>query len=175
MMKIICFISLISYHFIIFAIDCTDTKMIPLNLPSFQIKLSGTQERPTIFDILRRKYVALTPEEWVRQHFIHFLIEHKGYPPVLLANELQLKVGTKQLRADSVLYDKNLHPRMIIEYKAPSIQLSQKVFNQISVYNMLLHVDYLIVSNGLQHYCCKMDYDTQQYHFLADIPDYKNI
>ena len=149
--------------------------MIPLNLPSFQIKLSGKQERPTIFDILRRKYVALTPEEWVRQHFIHFLIEHKGYPPVLLANELQLKVGTKQLRADSVLYDKNLHPRMIIEYKAPSIQLSQKVFNQISVYNMLLHVDYLIVSNGLQHYCCKMDYDTQQYHFLADIPDYKNI
>ena len=175
MMKIICFISLISYHFIIFAIDCKDNKMIPLNLPSFQIKLSGTQERPTIFDILRRKYVALTPEEWVRQQFIHFLIEHKGYPPVLLANELQLKVGTKQLRADSVLYDKNLHPRMIIEYKAPSIQLSQKVFNQISVYNMLLHVDYLIVSNGLQHYCCKMDYDTQQYHFLADIPDYKNI
>ena len=174
-MKIFHFIHLLSSYFIIYAINCKDNKMISLNLPSFQIKLSGTQERPTIFDILRKKYVALTPEEWVRQHFIHFLINYKGYPSALLANELQLKIGTKQLRADSVLYDKNLHPCMIIEYKAPSIQLSQKVFDQISVYNMLLHVDYLIVSNGLQHYCCKMNYSTQKYHFLKDIPDYEKI
>lgn len=149
--------------------------MIPLNLPNFQIKLSGTREHPTIWDILRRRYVALTPEEWVRQHFIHFLIEYKGYPSALLANEVRLKVGTKQLRADSVLYDKTLHPRMIIEYKAPTIQLSQKVFDQISIYNMLLHVDYLIVSNGLRHFCCKIDYVLQQYHFMENIPDYQNI
>jgi len=149
--------------------------MISLNLPSFSIKLSGTPERPTIWDVLRKKYVALTPEEWVRQHFIHYLIEHKGYPAALLTNELKLKVGDKQLRADSVLYNKELHPRMIIEYKAPTIALSQKVFDQISVYNMLLHVDYLVISNGLQHYCCKMDYEQQKYHFLQDIPDYQNI
>ena len=146
-----------------------------LNLPSFEIKLSGTPEKPKIFDILRRKYVALTPEEWVRQHFVHFLIHHKGYPQTLLANEVELRVGDKRLRCDSILYNKVLQPRMIIEYKAPTVTLSQHVFNQISVYNLLLHVDYLVVSNGLQHYCCKMDYDNQKYLFLEDIPIYQNI
>lgn len=149
--------------------------MIRLNLPSYQIKLSGTKERPTIFDILRRKYVALTPEEWVRQHFVHFLVEHKGYPASLLANEVKLKVGDKDLRADSVLYNRQLKPRMIVEYKAPHIPITQKVFDQITVYNLLLHVDYLVISNGLDHYCCKMDYENQKYLFLEDIPDYNNI
>lgn len=149
--------------------------MIQLNLPDYPIRLSGTQEHPSIFDILRRKYVALTPEEWVRQHFIHFLINQKNYPATLLANEIKLRVGNKTLRADSVLYDRELRPRMIIEYKAPHIPITQKVFDQISAYNMLLHVDYLVVSNGLQHYCCKMDYDNQKYLFLEDIPDYQNI
>ena len=149
--------------------------MIPLNLPDYEIKLSGTPDKPTIFDVLRRKYIALTPEEWVRQHFIHFMIEHKGYPLTLLANEVKLNVGDKKLRADSVLYSTELKPRMIIEYKAPSINITQKVFNQITVYNMLLHVDYLIVTNGLQHYCCKMDYVSKKYLFLTEIPDYKNI
>lgn len=149
--------------------------MIQLNLPDYPIRLSGTQEHPSIFDILRRKYVALTPEEWVRQHFIHFLINQKNYPVTLLANEIKLQVGNKNLRADSVLYDRELRPRMIVEYKAPHIPITQKVFDQISTYNMLLHVDYLVVSNGLQHYCCKMDYDNQKYLFLEDIPDYKKI
>lgn len=149
--------------------------MIQLNLPDYPIRLSGTQEHPSIFDILRRKYVALTPEEWVRQHFIHFLINQKNYPAILLANEIKLRVGNKTLRADSVLYDRELRPRMIVEYKAPHIPITQKVFDQISTYNMLLHVDYLVVSNGLQHYCCKMDYDNQKYLFLEDIPDYQNI
>lgn len=149
--------------------------MIQLNLPDYPIRLSGTQEHPSIFDILRRKYVALTPEEWVRQHFIHFLINQKNYPVTLLANEIKLRVGNKTLRADSVLYDRELRPRMIVEYKAPHIPITQKVFDQIFTYNMLLHVDYLVVSNGLQHYCCKMDYDNQKYLFLEDIPDYQNI
>ena len=149
--------------------------MIRLNLPAFKINFAGTQQHPAIFDILRRKYVALTPEEWVRQHFIHFLIEQKGYPKTLLVNEVQLRIGEKSVRADSVLYDTDLHPRMIIEYKAPSIQLTQRVFDQISVYNMLLHVDYLIVSNGLQHYCCKMDYEHNTYTFVPEIPTYNEI
>ena len=126
--------------------------MTRLNLPPFEIKLRGTKAQPQIFDILRKKYIALTPEEWVRQHFVHFLVEHKGYPAALMANEIQLKVGEKTLRADSVLYSRELKPRMIIEYKAPHIPITQKVFDQISIYNMLLHVDYLVVSNGLQHY-----------------------
>jgi hypothetical protein len=119
--------------------------------------------------------VALTPEEWVRQHFVHFLIEQKGYPATLLANEVKLKVGNKDLRADSVLYDRDLRPRIIIEYKAPTIPITQRVFDQITVYNLLLKVDYLIVSNGMQHYCCKMDYDNQKYIYLQDIPDYQDI
>ena len=91
--------------------------MTRLNLPPFEIKLRGTKAQPQIFDILRKKYIALTPEEWVRQHFVHFLVEHKGYPAALMANEIQLKVGEKTLRADSVLYSRDLKPRMIIEYK----------------------------------------------------------
>lgn len=149
--------------------------MIRLNLPSFQKKLSGTQEHPRIFDILRRRYVSLTPEEWVRQHFIHFLTEHKGYPTALLANEISMNIGNKQLRADSVLYDRTLRPRMIIEYKAPTVAITQKVFDQITIYNMLLHVDYLVVSNGLQHYCCHMNYEDHTYEFLQDIPQYNEL
>ena len=149
--------------------------MIKLNIPPFQMKLSGTQERPKILDILRRKFVALTPEEWVRQHFIHFLIEHKGYPSARMANEVALSCGNKQLRADTVLYDRDLNARMIIEYKAPTIKITKRVFEQVTAYNFLLHVDYLIVSNGLTHYCCKMNYENNSYMLLTSIPDYKDI
>jgi hypothetical protein len=128
-----------------------------------------------IFDFLRRKYVTLTPEEWVRQHFTHYLVEHKGYPKGLLANEVELKAGEKRLRCDTLLYNKGLEPQMIIEYKAPEISITQHVFDQITVYNMLLRVPYLIVSNGLQHYCCRMDYDNATYVFLSDIPDYSAL
>ena len=149
--------------------------MYPLNLPKYDIKVINKQQRLYILDILRRKYVSLTPEEWVRQHFIHYLIEHKQYPQTLLANEIELKCGQKRLRCDSVLYDTKGKPCAIIEYKAPQIALTQKVFSQISTYNMLLHVYYLIISNGLQHFCCKMDYEHHTYIFLKDIPDYINL
>lgn len=149
--------------------------MIQLTLPPYQIRVKETHGRKQIFDILRRKYVALTLEEWVRQHFIHYLVEHKNYPSSLLANEVSLQIGEKRMRADSVLYDNQLHPRMIIEYKAPNITLTQKVFDQITVYNLLLHVDYLIVSNGMTTYICKMDYEKQTYKFLEAIPNYENI
>lgn len=149
--------------------------MMQLNLPTYECKLREQNSRQQIFDVLRRRYVALTPEEWVRQHFVHYLIEHKGYPKGLLANEVDLRVGEKHLRCDTVLYDKALHPKIIVEYKAPEIAITQKVFNQITVYNMLLHVDYLIVSNGMQHYCCQMDYEQNRYTFLSDIPCYDNL
>ena len=149
--------------------------MYELNLPKYGIKIKNDKGHQSIFDVLRRKYVALTPEEWVRQHFVHFLIEHKGYPKALMANEIQLAIGNKKLRCDSVLYDRTLRPRMIIEYKAPTENITQKVFDQITIYNMLLHVDYLVVSNGIKHYCCRMDYANQKYLFLEDIPDYQNL
>ena len=149
--------------------------MYELNLPKYGIKIANENGHLTIFDVLRRKYVALTPEEWVRQHFVHYLIGHKGSPQTRMANEIQLAIGNKKLRCDSVLYDRSLKPRMIIEYKAPTVNITQKVFDQITVYNMLLHVDYLVVSNGIKHYCCQMDYDNQKYLFLEDIPDYQEI
>ena len=146
-----------------------------INLPPYAIKLRNDGDKRLIFDFLRRRYVALTPEEWVRQHFVHFLIDHKGYPQGLLANEVELRVGEKRLRCDTVLYSRELKPQMIIEYKAADIELTQRVFDQITVYNMLLHVDYLIVSNGRQHYCCQMDYEQGSYRFLRDIPDYATL
>ena len=149
--------------------------MYQLNLPTYDLRLRRTGNRDMIFDVLRRKYVALTPEEWVRQHFVHFLIEHKGYPTALLANEIELRIGGKHLRADTLLYNKELRPHMLIEYKSPTIALTQKVFDQISAYNLLLHTDYLIVSNGMQHICCRMDYEQNTYHFLEEIPDYSEI
>ena len=149
--------------------------MFRLNLPQYEIKIGEKNGKRTIFDFLRRKYVTLTPEEWVRQHFTHYLTDHKGYPKGLMGNEVELRVGEKRLRCDTILYNKQGQPQMIIEYKAPTIQIQQKTFDQISVYNLLLHVDYLIVSNGLEHYCCKMDYDNQKYLFLQDIPDYENL
>lgn len=132
-------------------------------------------DKAFILDVIRRQYVALTPEEWVRQHFVHFLIEHKGYPQSLMANEVQLKLNGMSRRCDTVVYDRALRPRVIIEYKAPSVSITQRVFEQICRYNMVLQVDYLIVSNGLAHYCCKVDYATRSYTFVEDIPEYSNI
>ena len=149
--------------------------MKELNLPAYDVRIRGTREKPEIFDFLRHRYIALTPEEWVRQHFVHYLIEYKDYPQGLLANEVKLQVGEKVLRCDTLLYNKEMKPQMIIEYKAPTVPLSQKVFDQITVYNILLHVDYLIVSNGMQHICCRIDHENQQYSFLPDTPSYPDL
>jgi hypothetical protein len=149
--------------------------MFRLNLPTYEIKIAQRGNKQLIFDFLRRKYVALTPEEWVRQHFVHYLIEHKDYPAGLIGNEVELNVGEKKLRCDTILYNKVAQPQMIIEYKAPQIKLQQKTFDQISAYNLLLKVDYLIVSNGMQHICCRMDYENQKYCFLEDIPNYQEL
>ena len=149
--------------------------MLSLNLPPYATKIAVRDGKNTIWDVIRRKYVALTPEEWVRQHFVHFLIEHKGYPASLLANEVALTLNGTSRRCDTVLYDRTLSPRMIIEYKAPHIPITQKVFDQICRYNLVFRVDYLIVSNGLSHYCCRMDYAHQSYEFLTDVPEYGEL
>lgn len=149
--------------------------MQELNLPSFERKMMLKDNKPAILDIIRRQYVALTPEEWVRQHFVHFLIGHKGYPHSLMANEVQLKLNGMSRRCDTVVYDRTLRPRVIVEYKAPQVNITQQVFDQICRYNMVLQVDYLIVSNGLAHYCCKMNYVTGTYEFLQEIPEYSQV
>ena len=150
--------------------------MISLNLPPFAIKTRLQNGKPVIYDFLRRRYVALTPEEWVRQHFTHFLVEHKHYPAGLLANEVTLNAGRNRRRCDSVLYRREGGtPRVIIEYKAPHITITQEVFSQISGYNSILRADYLIVSNGLAHYCCHMDYARLSSTYLPGIPSYEEL
>jgi len=146
-----------------------------INLPTFAIKFRETDGKRQIFDFLRRRYVTLTPEEWVRQHFVHFLVEHLGYPQGLLANEVELRVGDKKLRCDTLLYNKEMQPRMIIEYKAPDVELTQRVFEQISAYNSLLQADYLVISNGLEHYCCRRSQEEGGYSFLKEIPLYREL
>ena len=123
--------------------------------------------------MLRRKYVALTPEEGVRQHFVAYLIAEKGYPQGLMANEVELRCGVKKLRCDTVLYSKTLTPFMIIEYKAPTIQLSQKVFNQLLDYNSILGVKYLVMTNGQSLMCCVVN--EGKYEFLTTLPDYADL
>ncbi|GHU70939.1 hypothetical protein FACS189413_11980 [Bacteroidia bacterium] len=147
--------------------------MLALNLPPVQLSIRTQETKKFVFDRLRRQYVRLTPEEWVRQHFIHYLIEQKNYPEGLLANEVCIVLGNMNRRCDTVLYDSQLRPRMIIEYKAPSVTITQTVFDQILRYNMCLNVNYLIVSNGLQHFCCKISDNT--YTFLKEIPEYEKI
>lgn len=147
--------------------------MLSLNLPAFDAKITSKDGKSMIFDVLRRRYVALTPEEWVRQHFVHFLLCHKGYPQGLMANEVQIKLNATSKRCDTVVYRRNLDTLMIVEYKAPEVEITQEVFDQIVRYNMTLRAEYLVVSNGIKHYCCKVNYEQNSVSFLPDIPDYK--
>ncbi len=149
--------------------------MEQLNLPSYEIKLRRHGERTDILDVLRGRFVSLTPEEWVRQHFVHYLTDHLSYPAPLLANEVEISVGQKRLRCDTILYNKVCAPRMIVEYKAPSVAVTRKVFDQVAAYNTLLHADYQEVSNGLSHYCCHIDYERRAYRFLPSIPHYSAL
>ena len=149
--------------------------MFALNLPYANTKIVVRNEKQMVFDFLRKRFVALTPEEWVRQQFTHFLVEHKGYPAMFIGNEITLSVGRLSRRCDSVVFNKSAEPVMIIEYKAPTVKITQKVFEQICSYNIALHAPYLTVSNGLQSYCCRIDKEANTYDFLKDIPAYGEL
>lgn len=149
--------------------------MQALNLPPFPIKTKMIGEKRHVFDAIRRKYIRLTPEEWVRQHFVYYLISEKNVPSTFIANEIGINLNGTSKRCDTVIYDAFLNPIAIVEYKAPSISISETVFAQIVRYNMVLRVKYLLVSNGLRHFCCKLDYERQSYDFLPDIPYYEHL
>ncbi|MDR1518252.1 MAG: type I restriction enzyme HsdR N-terminal domain-containing protein [Dysgonamonadaceae bacterium] len=149
--------------------------MFALNLPVFAVKIKKTEAGREIFDSLRRKYVALTPEEWVRQHFVNYLQSEKHYPISLMANEVAIKLNSLSRRCDTVIYNNRLDPLVIVEYKQPDVAITQQVFDQIARYNSVLRVKYLIVSNGLSHYCGMMDYEKGSFHYLSEIPDYNEI
>ncbi|PCI35350.1 MAG: restriction endonuclease subunit R [Flavobacteriaceae bacterium] len=147
--------------------------MQQLNLPPYKLNLKSSENKLLIFDIVRKKYIVLTPEEWVRQHYIHYLVEEKKYPISLIAVEKQLKVNTRTKRTDIVIFNTQGRPEIIVECKAPSIKISQHVFDQIARYNMELKAPYLIVTNGMFHYYCRQNFEKECYEFLRDIPEFK--
>lgn len=149
--------------------------MLELNLPFCELKIRRNKDNTEVWDFIRRKYVCLTPEENVRQHFVKYLVYYKGYPASHLMNEVTLNLNGLSKRCDTVAYDRQLIPRVIVEYKAPHIQIDQRVFTQVSRYNMVLKVDYLIVSNGLKHYCIRMNYEEGSYDFVNEIPNYTSL
>ena len=143
-----------------------------LNLPTYSFNIKFKEQRKYIFDFIRRKYVLLTPEEWVRQNFLKYLVEEKKYPASLIAVEKEFKLNTLSKRSDAVVYNQSGNPFFMIECKATSVPIDQNVFDQIARYNMKLNVEYLVVTNGLAHYCCKIDIKNQKYYFLKDIPEF---
>ncbi len=150
--------------------------MQKLNLPDYQFNIKkNDKDAWIIFDNLRRRFVTLTPEEWVRQHFVTFLIEEKHFPLALMGNEVSLLQNGIKRRCDTLVASRDGDPLVIVEYKAPHINITQETFDQIVRYNMVLRANYLIVSNGIKHYCCKMDYENNSYQFLEDIPQYGQL
>ena len=144
-----------------------------LNLPTYNFKLKNSENKTLIFDSIRKKYLVLTSEEWVRQHFVKYLIDQKKYPTTLIALEKQLIINNRKKRTDILIFNANGTPNIIVECKAPSIKITQETFDQIARYNLKLKANYLIVTNGLKHFYCKMDFKNETYIFLEDIPDYK--
>lgn len=142
----------------------------PLNLPLVELRLRMEGKILKVFDPLRSKYVALTPEEYVRQHFIAWMTDDLGYPASLMQNEVSLSLNNTKRRCDTVVFRSDGSPLVIVEYKAPTISITQNVFDQIARYNMVLQSRYLIVSNGLRHFCCEMNYENESYVFLPKIP-----
>lgn len=144
--------------------------MIQLNLPTFDFKVKKQKDKLYIYDQIRRKYLLLTPEEWVRQHFVHYLSQELKYPKGLITTESGLKYNGLQRRTDIVVFNRQGTPHLIVECKAPAVTISQQVFNQVAVYNKILKANLLVVSNGLQHFCCQYQVGTGSWQFLPGIP-----
>ncbi|MFN0274580.1 MAG: type I restriction enzyme HsdR N-terminal domain-containing protein [Chitinophagales bacterium] len=135
---------------------------------NFTIKTDDTQQ--LIFDVIRRKYVSLTPEEWVRQHIIHYLLYDHHFPKALISVEKQVVVNTLSKRTDIVLYNTSASPKLIVECKAPEVKITQKTFEQIARYNLSLQVPYLWVTNGATHFLCSIDHQKHNFTFLENLP-----
>ncbi len=146
--------------------------MYKLNLPEYAFRTKTENSKTFIFDSIRKKFVVLTPEEWVRQNFIQYLIDEKKYPQTLMAVEKQIKVNRQQRRFDLLIYQRNGTPFLIAEFKAPNVKITQDAFDQVVRYNMALRVERVVVSNGLQHFACAIDYEKNSYSFLQEIPSF---
>ena len=145
---------------------------VPLKLPSYPFKIKEDGASTMIFDEIRKKYLVLTPEEWVRQHFVKFLITEKNYPKSLIRLEGGLKLNSLQKRTDIVVFNTQGEKILMVECKAPSIKITQKTFDQVARYNMVHKINLLAVTNGLQHYFCTIDFENEKYSFLDELPVY---
>lgn len=146
-----------------------------LNLPEFEWKIRTEAGRHEIYDPNRKKYIALTPEEWVRQNFIKYLTQHRQYPAGFIKIETKVTLQKVWKRCDAVIYDKRLKPLVIVECKAPDVKIGQDTFNQVGTYNSALKVKYLMVTNGINHYCCEIDFESREVKFLEEIPSYTDM
>lgn len=144
-----------------------------LNFPTYSFRFKNNENKLSIFDEIRKKFIILTPEEWVRQHVVQFLLEEKKYPKSLINVEKVLMVNGLRKRYDVVVFNPNGTIFILIECKAPEVKISQAVFDQIARYNMTLEADFLMVTNGLNHYFCQIDFENEKYEFLRELPDYE--
>ena len=147
--------------------------MQQLNFPSYSFRFKNSENKVSIFDEIRKKFIILTPEEWVRQHVVRFLLEEKKYPKSLINVEKVLKVNGLRKRYDIVVFNPDGSIFVLVECKAPEIKTAQATFDQIARYNMTLKAQYLMVTNGLNHYFCLMDFENEKYEFLKELPDYQ--
>ncbi len=148
--------------------------MQKLNFPSYSFRFKNSENKVSIFDEIRKKFIILTPEEWVRQHVVRFLLEEKKIPKSLINVEKLLKVNGLNKRYDIVVFNSDGSIYILVECKAPEVKIAQATFDQIARYNMTMNATLLMVSNGLNHYFCQMDYENEKYHFLPDLPQYNN-
>lgn len=143
-----------------------------LQFPTYNFRFKNSENKVSIFDEIRKKFIILTPEEWVRQHVIHFLVYEKNYPKSLINVEKTLKINDLTKRYDVVVFHNDGTIFLLVECKAPQIKINQDTFDQIARYNMKLRADLLMVTNGLHHYFCKMDFENEKYSFLEKLPNY---
>ncbi len=148
---------------------------VPLNLPVYPLRLKDEAGQRFVFDKVRKKFLILTPEEWVRQHLVHFLIREKQFPKSLIQLEGGLKYNGLQKRSDILVYGQQGEKLLLAECKAPSVKITQEVFDQIARYNFVHRVQWLLVSNGLEHYCCKLDWEKESYQFLPELPLFSHL
>ncbi|CAN5242824.1 type I restriction enzyme HsdR N-terminal domain-containing protein [soil metagenome] len=146
--------------------------MTQLNLPAYDFKVKKSEGKVWIFDSMRKKYVVLTPEEWVRQHFVNFLVQEHHYPKSLFRIEGGLTYNKLLKRSDILIYNREGKPWLLVECKSPTIKMSQRAFNQIAIYNMTIGAKYLAVTNGMVHYCCEAPMPGQEGKFLDDFPEF---
>jgi len=147
--------------------------MQQLNFPAYQFRFKSSENKISIFDRIRKKFIILTPEEWVRQHTIHYLIHEKKYPESLINVEKLIKLGDLNKRYDIIIFNSDGSIKLIIECKSYTIKITQEAFDQIARYNLALQAEYLMITNGINHYYCQMNYMDKKYSFMEDIPDYK--